>query len=70
MCMKNPLFDMIIGNVPGFRKRNDPNLERAVVAATITKAQVRKRGNSKPLKVKEMTSEMAIDKKVAKKLLK
>ena len=27
MCMKDPLFDLIIGNVPGARKPNDPNPE-------------------------------------------
>ena len=27
MCMKDPLFDLIIGNVPGARNPNDPNPE-------------------------------------------
>ena len=30
---------------------------------TVTRAQARKRGNPKPLKVKEVTSKMAVDKK-------
>ena len=62
MCMKNPLFDLIIGNVPGARKLNDPNPEWGVVAVAVTRAQARVCGNPKPLKVKEVTSKMAIDK--------
>ena len=27
ICMKNPLFELIIGNVPGAKKQNGPNLE-------------------------------------------
>ena len=52
MCMKDPLFGLIIGNVPGTRKPNDPYPEWGVVAAAVTRAQARERGNSKPLKVK------------------
>ena len=59
MCMKDPLFDLIIGNVPGARKLNDPNPEWGVVAAAVTRAQARERGNPKPLKV---TSKMVVDK--------
>ena len=62
MCVKNPLFDLLIRNVPGAQKPNDPNPEREVVAAAVTRAHARERGNSKPLKVKEMTSKMAVDK--------
>ena len=62
MCIKDPLFDLIIGNVPGARKPNDPNPEWGVVAAAVTRAQARERRNPKPLKVKEMTSKMAVDK--------
>ena len=62
MSMKDLLIDLIIGNVPGARKPNDPNPEWEVVAATVTRAQARKLGNRKPLKVKEATSKMAVDK--------
>ena len=59
-CMKDPLFDLIIGNVPGARKPNDPNQEWGLVAAAVTRAQAWDRGNPKPLKVKEVTSTMAV----------
>ena len=62
MCMKEPVFDLIIGNVPGARKPNDLNPEWGVVAAAVTRAQARERGKSKPLKVKKVTSRMAVDK--------
>ena len=61
MCMKDFLFDLIIGNVPGARKPNDPNPKWVVVAAAVTRKQARERGNPKPLKVKEVTSKMAVD---------
>ena len=62
MYVKDPLFDLIILNVPGARKPNDPNPEWGVVAAEVTKAQARERENPKPLKVNEMTSKMSVDK--------
>ena len=61
ICTKNPLFDVITENVPGVRKPNHPNPEWAVVAAAVTRAKARERDNPKPLKVKEMTSKMAVD---------
>ena len=41
ICMKDLMFDLIIGNGLGAGKwkRNDPNSELRVVAATVTKAQ-------------------------------
>ena len=62
MCKKNPLFVLIIGNVPAARKLNDPDQEWSVVAAAVTRAQSRKRGDPRPLKVKKMTSRMTVDK--------
>ena len=38
-CMKDPLFDLNIRNVPGARKPKDPNPEWEVVAAAVTRAQ-------------------------------
>ena len=61
MCMKDPLFVLIIQNVPGVRKLNDLNPEWEVVAAAVARVQARERENSKPLKVKQVTSKMAID---------
>ena len=60
--MKDSLFDLIIGNVPIARKPNDPNPQSKVVVAAVTRAQARERGNPKPMKVKKMTSKIAVDK--------
>ena len=62
MCMKDPLFDLIIGNVPEARKPDDPDPKWGVVAAAVTRAQARDRRDLKPLKVKEVTSKMAVNK--------
>ena len=41
MGMKDPLSDLIIGNIPGARKPNERNPEWGVVAAAVTRAQAR-----------------------------
>ena len=41
LCLKDPLFDLIIGNVPGARKSDDPNPEWGVVTAMYIRAQIR-----------------------------
>ena len=53
---------LIIGNVPGARRPNDPNPEWEVVAAAVTRTQARELGNPKSLKLMEMTSKMVVDK--------
>ena len=61
--LAGPLFDLIIGNVPGARKSDDPNPERGVVTAVATRAQARSGIDLKPLKMKEVTDKMSINKK-------
>ena len=61
MCLKDPLFDLIIGNDPEARKPNDPNSEWGIVAAALTRAQAQERENLNPLQVKKMTSKMAVN---------
>ena len=63
LCLQDPLFDLIIGNVPGARRSDDPNPEWGVVTAVTTRAQVRNGKDSKPLKMKEVTDRMSINKK-------
>ena len=55
MCMNDPQFDLLIGNVSGAKKPNDPNQEWGGVATVVTRAQTRERENPKPLKVMEIT---------------
>ena len=63
LCLQNPLFDLIIGNVPGARRSDDPNPKWGVVTAVATRAQARSGKDPKPLKMKEVTDMMSINKK-------
>ena len=63
LCLQDPLFDLIIGNVPGARRSDDPNPDWVVVTAVATRAQARSGKNPKPLKMKEVTDKMSINKK-------
>ena len=61
--LAGPLFDLIIGNGPGATKSDDPNPEWGVVTPVATKAQARNGKDPKPLKMKEVTDKMSINKK-------
>ena len=63
LCLQDPLFDLIIGNVPAARKSDDPNPEWGVVTAVATRVQVRSGKDPKPLKMKEVKGKMSINKK-------
>ena len=63
LCLQDPFFDLIIGNVPEARRSDDPNPEWGVVKAVVTRAQARSGKNPKPLKMKEVTDKMLINKK-------
>ena len=63
LCLHDPLFDLIIENVPGARRSDDPNLEWGVVTAVATRAQARSGKNPNPRKMKEVTDKMSINKK-------
>ena len=63
LCLQDPLFDLIIRNVPGARRSHDPNPEWGVVTAVATRAQAQSGKDPKPLKMKEVTDKMSINKK-------
>ena len=54
LCLREPLFDLIIGNIQGAGNSNDLDPNWGIVAATIrpTRAQAQQEGNLKPLQVK------------------
>ena len=56
-------FDLIIGNVHEARRLDDPNPEWGVVTAVATRARARSGNDPKPLKMKEVTDKMTINKK-------
>ena len=39
LCMKNPLVDVIIGNIPGARNAHDPDINWVPVLAVQTRVQ-------------------------------
>ena len=63
LCLQDPLFDLIIGKVPGARRSDVSNPEWEVVTAVATRAQARSGKDPKPLKMKEVTDKMSINKK-------
>ena len=62
LCLHDSLFDLIISNVPGARRSDDPNPEWGVLTAVATRAQARNGEDPKPLKIKEVTDKMSINK--------
>ena len=62
LCLQGLLFDLIIGNVPGARRSDDSNSEWGVVTAVASRAQARSGKDPKPLKMKEVTDKMSINK--------
>ena len=56
LCLRDPLYPLIIGNIPGARAPNDPDETWCVEAAAVTRSQARKSAETKPLKVAEATS--------------
>ena len=63
LCLQDPLFDLIIGTVPGIRRSDDPNSEWGVVTAVAKRAQAQSGKDNKPLKMKEVTDKMSINKR-------
>ena len=42
ICLRDPLFDLVVGNIPVERNPNDPISGVETCAAAVTKAQARK----------------------------
>ena len=62
ICLRDPLFDLVIGNIPGARTPDDPVPSVETCAATVTRAQARKDITVKPLVTKEVTTQASITK--------
>ena len=60
--LQDPLFDLIIGNVPEAKRSDNPNPEWGVVTAVATRAQARSGKDPKPLKMQEVTDKRSINK--------
>ena len=62
ICLLDPLFDLVIGNIPGAQNPDDPVPSVETCAAAVTRAQARKDITVKPLVTKEVTAQTSITK--------
>ena len=62
ICLRDPLFDLVIGNIPGARNPNDPVPGGETCAVVVTRAQARKDITVKSLFTKEVTAQTSITK--------
>ena len=56
ICLRDPLFDLVIGNIPGARNPNDHVPDMESCAAAVTRAQAGKNVTIKPLVAKDVTA--------------
>ena len=50
LCVEKPLVGLIIGNIPGARERNNPDINRVPALAVQTRAQAKREGVTSKLK--------------------
>ena len=62
ICLRDPLFNLVIGNIPGSRNPDDFVSGVEKCAAAVTRAQARKDITVKPLVTKEVTAQTFITK--------
>ena len=62
ICLRDPLFDLILGNISGVRNPNDPVLGVETCAASVTRAQARKDAKIKPLVAKDVMAQTSVKK--------
>ena len=62
ICLRDPLFDLVIGSIPGARNPDDPVPGVETCAAAVTRAHARKDITVKPLVTKDVTAHTSITK--------
>ena len=62
ICLRDPLFDLVIGNIPGERNPDDPVPDVETFGAAVTRAQARKDATIKPLVAKDVTAQTSVTK--------
>ena len=60
ICLRDPLFDLVIGNIPGARNPDDPISSLEMCA--FPRAQARKDATIKPLAAKDVTAQTSVTK--------
>ena len=56
ICLRDHLFDLVIGNISGARNPDDPISGVETCAAAVTRAQARKDATIKPLAARDVTA--------------
>ena len=62
ICLRDPLFDLVIGNIPGERNPDDPVPDVETCGPAVTRAQARKDATIKPLVAKDVTAQTSVTK--------
>ena len=62
ICLRDPLFDLVIGNIHRARNPNDPISDVETCAAAVTRAQAGKDATIKSLVAKDVTAQTFITK--------
>ena len=62
ICLRDPLFDLVIGNIPRARNPDNPIPGVETCATAVTRAQARKDITVKPIVTKEVTAQTSIRK--------
>ena len=62
ICLRDPLFNLVIGNIPGARNPDDPVPDVETCAAAVTRAQARKDATIKPLVARDVTAQTSVTK--------
>ena len=63
LCVTDPIYDLIIGNIPGARRPEDPDVlwDKDEVGAVTTRAQAKRKGEKTPLHVSEGKGGIKVD---------
>ena len=62
LCLKDPLYQLIIGNIPGARAPDNLDETWCVKAAAVTRSQATMSTETKPVKFAEVTNQMVATK--------
>ena len=60
LCIPEAICDLVVGNVPGARNPDDPNMS-VMVGAVTTRAQARQEAVRKPLRVPDAVKHTGVD---------
>ena len=60
-CLSDPIYDLIIGNVPGAREAENPDPSWQEASAVITRSQAKKSDQHTPLKVPSASESPVVD---------